>query len=254
MPIETFNFTDAERDAVPLLIGLFGPTGGGKTNTSLRLARGIQLSLGENAGPIALIDTENGRAGIYAPGKGQKPTPPITFAFKRLDLGPPFTPMRFKGAVEAAALLGPSCLIIDQITSEWTGRGGILEFHDDETDRLHGNSHAAWNKPKRGHTQMMAVLEQLQCPIIFNFRAREKTKQEGNRIINLGWRAISEPALPYQMLFLFLVGIEGPGKMWFDRALTDQAKTYSDAAGIFEDGELGTEEVGKRLAMWAAGK
>ena len=54
-------FTDAPatREHVPLLIGLMGPSGVGKTYSALRLATGIQTVTG---GDIFVIDTETNRA------------------------------------------------------------------------------------------------------------------------------------------------------------------------------------------------
>jgi ABC-type sulfate/molybdate transport systems ATPase subunit len=41
-PVRKFEFVPAVRASVPLLVGLYGPSGGGKTFSALRLATGIQ--------------------------------------------------------------------------------------------------------------------------------------------------------------------------------------------------------------------
>ena len=56
------KFTKAVRKAVAPKIALQGPSGAGKTYSALRFARGFA---GEN-GRIAVIDTENGSASLYA--------------------------------------------------------------------------------------------------------------------------------------------------------------------------------------------
>jgi ABC-type sulfate/molybdate transport systems ATPase subunit len=55
MPQRNFEARDAVREHVPLLIGLTGPSGGGKTFSALRLATGIQQVTG---GDIYFVDTE----------------------------------------------------------------------------------------------------------------------------------------------------------------------------------------------------
>ena len=54
----SFEDKPATRERVPLMIGLMGPSGGGKTYSALRLATGIQRVAG---GDIFMIDTERRR-------------------------------------------------------------------------------------------------------------------------------------------------------------------------------------------------
>ena len=56
-----FTFRRAIRANQPLLIGLAGPSGSGKSFSGLRLAKG--LAGGKR---IAAIDSENGRLSLYA--------------------------------------------------------------------------------------------------------------------------------------------------------------------------------------------
>jgi ABC-type transport system involved in cytochrome bd biosynthesis, fused ATPase and permease components len=55
-------FAKAERKAAKLKLAITGPSGSGKTTGALRLARGL---VGES-GKIAVIDTENRSASLYA--------------------------------------------------------------------------------------------------------------------------------------------------------------------------------------------
>src|SRR6185436_10622008 len=57
----SFVLKPAVRENVPLLIGLAGGTGSGKTYSAMRLAKG--LAGGQK---FAVIDTESGRARAYA--------------------------------------------------------------------------------------------------------------------------------------------------------------------------------------------
>jgi hypothetical protein len=49
-----FTATKAVRKRVPLLIGLIGPSGGGKTLSGLRLAEGIRRVCGGAIRPVGL--------------------------------------------------------------------------------------------------------------------------------------------------------------------------------------------------------
>ena len=71
-----FQIEKAVRKAVPLLIGLDGPSGGGKTMSALRLAVGIQKVF---PGDILVIDTESRRALHYA----------SMFNFKHIEFSAP---------------------------------------------------------------------------------------------------------------------------------------------------------------------
>ena len=62
-PARTFEAKPAVRQKVPLLCGLVGPSGGGKTFSALRLATGMQQVSG---GDIYIVDTEARRALHYA--------------------------------------------------------------------------------------------------------------------------------------------------------------------------------------------
>ena len=76
----SFQFRPAVREQVPLLIGLAGGTGSGKTYSAMRIAKGLS---GDRR--FAVIDTEAGRAKHYAE----------RFAFDHGDLRPPFRPTTY---------------------------------------------------------------------------------------------------------------------------------------------------------------
>ena len=259
MAIETFDFADATHEDIGLLIGLSGASGGGKSKSAMLLAYGIQQYLHAthgDAGPIVFIDTDNGRGRMLAPRPGQAPEPPRTFAFQYLRLGPPFAPARFDAAVAAAKLLGPSVIVIDNVSDEWAGEGGILEYVDEQQARP-GNKFAAWNKPKTAHRMFIATLKQAACPVIMTAMAEDKMKLVGDKPTSIGWTPVlcKTPPLARDLTFHFLVGAKGqPGELTASRSEFDHAKTGMNAEGLIKDGEVASEETGRRLAMWADGK
>lgn len=248
---------DATRAAIPLLIGLMGSTGSGKSLSALRLAYGMQQAAGPGAGPIAMLEAgENGRSAIYAPAPGQAPDPVnargqgYTFAFKRLVLPPPYNPLRYKEALEQLRGQCPAVVVVDQMTAEWRGRGGMLEMVDEAEVR---NQLAKWKRPRDEHWAFMGVLETMGCPVLCCYRAEERVELKGSEVVQAGWKPIAETLLPYQMTFSFLIGHNKPGQMSLDRKLCRYVKSYEGAVGLIQEGELATEAVGKRLAAWAAG-
>ena len=102
-------FKKAERKRAKLRLALSGPSGSGKTYGALQIAKGL-------GGKIAVLDTERGSASLYSD----------TVDFDVVELGPPYEPERFIEVMDAAAKAGYEVLIIDSITHEWKGAGGIL--------------------------------------------------------------------------------------------------------------------------------
>ena len=104
----TFQFRPARREQAPLLIGVAGPSGAGKTASALKLARGI---VGGDEG-IYLVDTEASRAKHYACAEGEEPAP-FRFKFSHCDLTAPFSPDRYLEAITAAVSSGARVVIVD---------------------------------------------------------------------------------------------------------------------------------------------
>src|SRR6185437_11324154 len=98
-----FRVTEAVREAVPALIGLWGYSDSGKTYSALRLARGLAGPKGK----IVVIDTENKRAKLYAGLFG---------GWSHIDLQPPFTPDRYMAAHRAALEAGAKAVVIDSMS------------------------------------------------------------------------------------------------------------------------------------------
>src|SRR4029077_19606096 len=127
-----------------LLLGLSESSGSGKTYTAMRLAKGIA---GDKA--VAVIETEAGRAKHYAD----------QFRFDHGDLHPPFRPDSYAEAIKAADAAGYPVIVVDSMSHEWAGEGGILDWQDTELTRMAGDDYrkreackmASWIKPKMSH-------------------------------------------------------------------------------------------------------
>ncbi len=241
----SFTFRKAVRENVGLIVGLAGASGSGKTFTAMRLARGIA---GDK--PFAVIDTEAGRATHYAD----------QFSFDCVDLKPPFRPGSYADAIHAADKAGYPVIVVDSMTHEWAGEGGVLDWQMEEFDRLGGREATkllSWAKPKQGHKAMVQRLLQIRAHLILCFRAEEKVdmiKEDGKTKIVpkegpggfKGWLPICEKNLPYELTASFLLMAEKPG-------VPVPMKLQEQHRPLFPLDRPITEESGAKIAEWARG-
>jgi hypothetical protein len=261
-PQRIFPVETEPKGPFPLLIGLEGPPGGGKTYSALRLARGIQKV---RNGQIDLIDTEAGRSSVYFS--------QIRFGLVRLN--PPFRPGRFLESIrECIAFDNPACIVIDSLSDEHEGEGGVLDWHEEEVDRRLGAAkddwrrrealgQAGWIVPKAARNRMIGGILRITTPLIFTFRAREKTKpipvqKDGRTVITptrLGYQAIAPAEICHAMTCMCLLPPHADGKPSWK---TDEAgqdfllKRPNFLAHILTDAQL-DESTGEKLALWAGG-
>jgi hypothetical protein len=246
-----FQFKPAIRESVGVIIGLAGGTGSGKTFSALRLAKGIA---GDQA--FALIDTEAGRARHYAD----------QFKFDHGDLAPPFRPQAYAEAIFAADDAKYPVIVVDSMSHEWAGEGGILDWHEEELQRMAGDDWkkreackmAAWIKPKMDHKKMVQRLLQVRAHLILCFRAEEKVDMvrdaEGKMQIVpkvtrtglSGWVPICEKALPFELTASFLLTNDAPG-------IPKPIKLQEQHRAMFPIDKPIDESAGERIAEWAAG-
>lgn len=246
----SFHFRKAHRQNVPMIIGIAGPSGGGKTRSAMRLATGLA---GDQ--PFAVIDTEAGRALHYAD----------DFNFDHGDLEPPFEPNRYLEAIQAADQAGYPVIVVDSASHEHAGDGGLLDMHEAELQRMAGNDFkkrdrvkmAAWIKPKQDHKRFMSKLLQLRAHLILCFRAEEKVeivKNNGKTEIVPkksasgfeGWLPVCEKTLPYELTASMLVLPNAPG-------VPQPIKLQEQHRPFFPDGKPITEGAGRKLGEWAKG-
>lgn len=239
-----YTFRPAIREQVGLLIGLAGPSGSGKTFSAFRLASGI---VGQNK-KFAVIDTEARRSLHYAD----------MFRFDMCELHPPFRPSNYSDAILAADKAGYEVIIVDSMSHEWAGEGGILDWSDEELARMAGDDWkkresckmASWIKPKMEHKKMIQRLLQVKATLILCFRAEEKVKMEKDNnktvIVPIGWQPICEKNLPYELTVSFLLTPDKPG-------MPQPLKLQEQHKSLFPLNKPINEESGKMVAEWARG-
>lgn len=248
----SFQFKPAIREQVGLLIGLAGGTGSGKTFSAMRLASGIS-----GGKPFAVIDTEAGRAKHYAD----------QFKFDHGDLMPSFSPQAYAEAIFAADEAKYPCIVVDSMSHEWAGEGGVLEMHEAELERMAGSDWekrervkmSAWIRPKMDHKKMVQRLLQIRAHLILCFRAEEKVdmvrdEKTGKMLIVPkksvtgldGWIPVCEKNLPFELTTSFLLTADAPG-------IPKPIKLQEQHRTMFPLTKAISEESGRGVALWAAG-
>lgn len=247
-----FEDYEARRCAVPLMIGLTGPSGGGKTYSGLRLATGIQRVTG---GDIFVIDTESRRSLHYA----------NQFKFRHVPFSAPFGPLDYLAAIEYAVKKGAKVVIVDSMSHEHEGPGGVLEQHAAEVDRLSGGDlqkaervkMLAWSAPKQARRRMINTILQMPVSSIFCFRAKEKLKiEKGQDPLPLGFMPIAGEEFIYEMTINCLLLPKADGvPTWNSKQVGEQTtmKLPQQFAQLFAERMPLSEDHGETMARWAEG-
>lgn len=252
----TFEDKPAVREAVPLWVGDYGPSGSGKTYTAGRLATGMQRITG---GDIYWIDTESRRSLHYAD----------KFRFRHVPFAAPFGPLDYLAAVEHCYNKGGRIIIIDSMSHEHEGPGGVLEMHEAELDRMTEGKNVsrdaynmlAWAKPKAERRRFINTLLQMNANFIFCFRAKEKVKmpkkgQRDREVKPLGFMPIAGEEYLYEMTINFLLYPNSGGiPAWHPEEMGEKAmiKLPIQFRELFKDQRPIDEAHGEALALWAKG-
>ena len=200
-----FTFRKAVRSAAKLKIGIAGPSGSGKTIGALKLAR----QLVGPAGRIAMIDTENESASLYADEE----------EFETLNLTPDFTTERYMAAVKVAVDAEFDVLVIDSVSHEWEGPGGILDRKQREESSATGkvNGFQLWNKYKGEHRKFVDYVLRAPIHIICCMRSRQEHAQDGNKVVKLGMAPITGEGFEYELSVVFDLGMNHEATVSKDR-------------------------------------
>ncbi len=252
-------FQKAKRTASHLRIGLTGPTNGGKSFTSLRIAVGIVTAGYKEEGivdptidqvfdRIAVIDTERGRGKLYA---GRKDLPMETGEFWYHGIDAPYTIDKYISAVEEAAkLVGPrGVVIIDSISHAWSGTGGVLEKKEEISKRSGQNSYTAWNDANKLQNEMVDTILSVPAYTISTMRTKMEYVLEQNdkgkmQPKQVGLAPIQRNDLEYEFDLTLMINKDHTASIIKDMSFLDK---LVDEYGIMP---ILTEELGERLYDW----
>lgn len=220
------QFIKAERSNCKIKMAVQGPSGSGKTYSSLLLAYGLT----KNWSKIAVLDTENGSASLYS----------HLGSYSVLNLTAPYTPEEYIDAIEAAVAQGFECLIIDSLSTEWNGQGGILDIHGN----IPGNSFTAWAKVTPRHNAFIQAILQSNMHIISTMRSKTDyvlSEKNGKQVPEkVGLKATQREDVEYEFTIVFELNQK------------HQANVGKDRTGLFSKRpELNlTAEVGDEISQW----
>lgn len=179
----------AKRHQVKLKVGMSGPSGYGKTYSSLLLAFGITNDWNK----IAVIDTENNSASLYS----------HLGEFNILPLNEPFSPERYIEAIKICEASDIEVLIIDSLSHEWNGKGGCLEIHEQLGGRFQD-----WAKITPRHNSFLDAIIQSKIHIITTSRRKvdyslDQDSSGKTKVMKLGTKEIQREGYEYELTINF---------------------------------------------------
>lgn len=216
----------ASRQKVKIKLGYAGTAGSGKTMSSLLTAFGLCNDWNK----ILLIDTENGSGELYS-SLGE---------YNVISLSPPFTPESYIEAIKEAENAGMEVIIIDSVSHEWEGKGGILETHSN----MSGNSFTNWSKLTPRHNNFVEAILQSKCHIICTLRTKTDyvlVEKNGKQVPEkVGMKAITREGWEYDLTIVF------------DLDIRQQATTSKDRTALFMNKPQFTPSAntGKLIRQW----
>lgn len=217
----------AQRHQVKLRLGLSGASGFGKTYSALLLAFGITNDWSK----IAIVDTENNSASLYA----------HLGDFNVLPLNEPYSPERYIEAIRTCENASMEVIIVDSITHEWNGKGGCLQIHEKLGSRFQD-----WAKVTPRHQAFIDAILNASCHVITTVRRKIDYSMDADqngrtKVIKHGTKEITREGFEYELTVNF--------ELINDKHL---AKASKDRTGLFMDKPeiIINKATGRKLIQW----
>lgn len=209
-------------------------------------------------GDIYGIDTEARRMLHYAD----------RFKFKHVQFDAPFGSLDYLAALRQCVNAGAGVIVVDSMSHEHEGPGGMLDLHEQELDRLASNDWGkrervkmlAWQKPKANRRALINGLLQLNANFIFCFRAKQSVKpmkvNNKTEIVPMGFMPIAGDEFLFEQTVNCLLLPNSKGvPTWQSENVGERQmmKLPEQFRSIFEDQRPLDEGHGRALATWARG-
>lgn len=216
----------AERKQAVIKMGLQGVSGSGKTYSALLLAKGLVGDWNK----VAVIDTENHSADLYA----------HLGDYNVVNISPPFSPAKYIEAIYLCETAGMEVVILDSISHEWDGAGGILDIHS----AMMGNSFTNWSKVTPLHNSFVNKILQSPAHIIATIRSKQDyvLSERNGKIVpeKVGLKGVTRDGMDYEFTIVL------------DLDLRHNATGSKDRTGLFMDKPqfIITEDTGRMIKNW----
>lgn len=218
----------AERRNAKIKLALQGPSGSGKTYSALQIAKGLT-----ELNNVVVIDTENYSADLYD----------HIGDFNVIDIVKPYSPEKYIQAIEDSVKAGMKVIIIDSLSHEWEGEGGILDIHS----HLAGNSFTNWAKVTPRHNAVVQAILNADAHVIATFRTKQDyvlTDKNGKMVPEkVGLKSVTRDGMDYEFTIVF------------DIDVAHNCVASKDRTGLFVS-DLpfkATDITGKRILNWCEG-
>lgn len=221
------KFKKAVKHQAKLRLAVFGPSGAGKTMSSLRIAHGM-------ASRVAVIDSERGSASKYAD----------RWEFDVLDLDNKTIQQGYVPAIQAAAQEGYPVLIIDSLSHAWQE---LLEEVDSIAKaKYRGNTWSAWSEGTPKQRKLVQAIIEYPGHVIVTMRSdtewiQEKDERTGKvKPVKVGLKPQQGKGIEYEFDMLMEMTVE------------HYATVTKDRTGKFQDRliEKPDEDFGRELVEW----
>lgn len=213
----------ANRKKAFIKIGMLGPSGSGKSFSSIQLAKGLVGDFSK----VGIIDAENGSADLYD----------NLGPYKTLTLSPPFSPERYIEAIDVCINAGIECIIIDTSSREWEF---LLDYHAS----LPGSSFNSWSKVGFRHDAFVNKMLQANAHIICTIRSKTEyiLSEKNGRTVpeKVGMKGVQRENLEFEFSLVFELDMH------------HRANISKDRSGIFVGRPefVITEQTGVEILQW----
>ena len=164
MPLK---FEKAKRSTAKARIFLFGPSGFGKSISSLLIGRGMTTGYDR----VLLVDTEHGRGEACVHKKIGSEMIGDFFAYQ---LQPPFTVQKYLEVLVEAEKSGQfDVVIFDSISHAWAGKGGLLDLKEEVSkSNKNPDKRSDWAPVTADYQELVEAILQANMHVIMTARSK----------------------------------------------------------------------------------